>query len=270
VKAKNQYLHPNSPTGRLRLDRKQQTPKPNILEQDYVIRSYEVDAGGRLSIPSIFNLLQDAASNHALQLGVSVRQLLEKNYTWVLSRMMLRMDAFSVWRDPIQIRTWPSGIQTVFALRDFEISNGEGQTIGRSVSAWIVIDADKRRPVRPTSFADQINSIEGKHALDHALNKLPRIEAPDIHNRFFVRYHDLDINHVSYIEWLLESIPGFGQNGLTLKEIEVNFLGEAFKGDQITAMCRQGNEAGTRFFHSIIREEDQVELIRARTVWNEP
>jgi len=254
------------------LNQKPQESEQNILERDYLIRSYEVDAGGRLSIPSVFNLLQDAASNHAFKLGVSVHQLLEKNYTWVLSRMMLTMDNFSTWRDPIRVKTWPSGIQTVFALRDFEICDPDNQIKGRSVSAWIVIDADKRRPVRPTSFADQINSIEGKHALEYNLNKLPRVEDPQFNSRFFVRYHDLDINqhvnNVSYIEWLLESIPDFGQNGLTLKELEINFLGEAFKEDRITALCRQENPAGTCYSHSIIREKDKTELIRARTVWS--
>lgn len=245
----------------------------NILEQDYGIRSYEVDAGGRLSIPSIFNLLQDAASNHALRLGVSVHQLLEKNYTWVLSRMLLKMDAFPAWRDPVRVRTWPSGIQTVFALRDFELRDGADRVIGRAVSAWIVIDAEKRRPVRPTSFADQINSVKGLRALDHVLNKLPKVDAADFENRFFVRYHDLDINqhvnNVSYIEWLLESVPGFGRKGLTLKVLELNYLGEAFKGDRIVCMCRRDNADGTRFIHSIVCEEDRRELVRARTSWEQ-
>jgi acyl-ACP thioesterase len=255
------------------LNQTQQTSELNILEQDYEIRSYEIDAGGRLSIPSIFNLLQDAASNHALRLGVSVHQLLKENHTWVLSRMMLKMDAFPVWRDPIRVRTWPSGIQTVFALRDFEILDNTGRIIGSAVSAWIVIDADKRRPVRPTSFADQINSVKDLRAFDHPLNKLPSVNTAEFENRFFVRYHDLDINqhvnNVSYIEWLLESTPGFGREGLTLEELELNYLGEAFKGDRIICMCRKDNPSGTRFSHSIVREEDQLELVRARTFWNQ-
>jgi medium-chain acyl-[acyl-carrier-protein] hydrolase len=73
--------------------------------------------------------------------------------------------------------------------------------------------------VRPTSFADQINAVEDLRAFDHRLNKLPKIDAADVESRFFVRYHDLDINqhvnNVRYIEWLLESIPGFGRKGLT-------------------------------------------------------
>ena len=197
----------------------------------------------------------------------------KKTYTWVLSRMMLKMDTFSTWRDPVRVRTWPSGIQTVFALRDFEIRDDADRIIGSAVSAWIVIDADKRRPVRPTSFAEQINSVEGLRSFDHPLNKLPKVDAADYESRFFVRYHDLDINqhvnNVRYIEWLLESIPDFGREGLTLKELELNYLGEAFKGDRIISMCRKDNPSGTRFSHTIVREEDQLELVRARTFWDQ-
>jgi acyl-ACP thioesterase len=255
------------------LNQNEQTSELNILERDYGIRSYEVDAGGGLSIPSVFNLLQDAASHHAYRLGVSVHQLLEKNYTWVLSRMMLKMDAFPAWREPVRVRTWPSGIQTVFALRDFEIRNAADRIVGSAVSAWIVIDADKRRPVRPTSFAEQINSVEGLRAFDHPLNKLPRMDTVDHESHFVVRFHDLDINqhvnNVSYIEWLLESIPGYGRQGLILKELELNYLGEAFKGDRILAMSRKDNPSGTQFSHRIVREADQLELIRARTCWDQ-
>ena len=118
-----------------------------------------------------------------------------------------------------------------------------------------------------------INSVEDLRAFDHPLNKLPKVDTADSENRFFVRYHDLDINqhvnNVSYIEWLLESTPGFGREGFTLKELELNYLGEAFKGDRIIAMCRKDNPSGTRFSHSIVREEDQLELVRARTCWNQ-
>lgn len=248
------------------------SPELNILEKGYHIRSYEVDAAGRLSTPSIFNLLQDAASEHALKLGVSVHQLLEKKITWVLSRMILRMESFPGWRDCIRVRTWPSGIQTVFALRDFEILNQKEQAIGRATSAWIIIDADKRRPVRPTAFAEQINSIEGLHALEHPLNKLPRVESAQHQSGFFVRYHDLDINqhvnNVSYVEWLLESTPEFGREDFSLRELELNFLGEAFQGDRIVTKCREEDRSQTTFSHTIVREDDGVELVRGRTLWS--
>ncbi len=103
----------------------------NTLCRSYTIRSYEVDAGGRLSVPSIFNLLQDAASRHALKLGVAVSQLQANNYTWVLSRIILKMFDYPQWGDTIQIHTWPSGIEGAFALRETD-----GKELIRARTAW--------------------------------------------------------------------------------------------------------------------------------------
>ncbi len=243
----------------------------NILRKSYVIRSYEVNAGGRLSIPSIFNLLQDAASNHALKLGVSVPQLLAGNYTWVLSRIYLTMNQYPGWGDTIQVHTWPSGIQRVFALRDFDIRQDDC-TIGSCVSAWIIIDAANRRPVRPTGFAQQLNPVDRQHVVAHPLGKLTALKTPQIEKRFSVRYRDLDINqhvnNVSYIEWLLECIPGGLENGRRLSELEVNFLGEALYGDRVMARCCHQDEKGMRIAHDVLRETDGRELIRARTSWH--
>ena len=247
--------------------------KENILRRSYAIRSYEVNAGGRLSIPSIFNLLQDAASSHALKLGVSVPQLLAGNYTWVLSRVFLKMNQHPGWGDTIQVQTWPSGIQRVFALRDFDIRQDD-RTIGSCVSAWIIIDAANRRPVRPTSFTRQLNPVDREHVLDHSLGKLPVLKTPQIEKRFSVRYRDLDINqhvnNVSYIEWLLECIPGIFENNCCLSELEVNFLGEALHGNRVLARCRNLDEEGTQFAHDMLCEDDGRELIRARTTWITP
>jgi hypothetical protein len=58
-------------------------PEPNIWKGTYQIRSYEVDCHRRLSVLSIFNFMQEAASRHAEALGVSIQQLLSENYTWL-------------------------------------------------------------------------------------------------------------------------------------------------------------------------------------------
>jgi acyl-CoA thioesterase FadM len=50
-------------------------------------------------------------------------------------------------------------------------------------------------------------------------------------------------------------------------ELEINFLAEAFYEDRILAACHCQNANQTEFFHSIIRQQDGQELVRARTMW---
>jgi acyl-ACP thioesterase len=245
--------------------------EPNVWRQNFTIRSYEVDCHSRLSIVSIFNFMQEAASQHADALGVSIQQLLSENYTWLLSRLKIKMNMYPVWNDQLTVNTWPSGIQRLFALRDFELKDRANRTVGAALSAWLVVDTVKKRPVRVSSFVDRLKPVEGDHILPDQLGKLPVIEA-HTHERYLrVRYGDLDINqHVNnacYVEWMLEGMPVDVLNGRALAELEINFLAESFLQDRVVARCQPLDSGNREFLHSLIRQADGQELVRARTGW---
>ncbi len=245
--------------------------KPNIYQDTFRIRSYEVDCRGRLSILSIFNFMQEAASSHADALGVSIQQLLSNNYTWLLSRLKIKMTSYPVWTDRLTVLTWPSGTQRLFALRDFQLKDQNDNTVGAAVSAWLIIDTHKRRPARIAPFVKRLKPLEGDHILPDTLDKLQPLNEFDDERKFQVRFRDLDINqHVnnaSYVEWVLESIPvAFNKNAI-LSELEINFLAESFLHDHIIAKCQSESMPPRLFRHSLFREEDGQELVRARTVW---
>ena len=246
-------------------------PEPNVWQETCQIRSYEVDCHHRLSVLAIFNFMQEAASRHAEALGVSIQQLLADNYTWLLSRLKIKISSLPVWQDWINIRTWPSGAQRLFALRDFELQDINNQVVAAAVSAWLVLDVEKRRPVRIGPFVERLKPLEGDHILPDTLSKLPGLAFRAPGKQFVVRHRDLDINqHVnnaSFVEWLVESIPIGILNSSVLAELEINFLAEAFYEDHILAACHPQDSANTEFHHSLIRQQDGQELARARTVW---
>jgi len=245
----------------------------NIWRENYQIRSYEVDCRNRLSILSLFSFMQEAASKHAGALGVSIHQLHAENYTWLLSRLKIKIAAYPGWNDPIQVNTWPSGTQQLFALRDFKMNGTDHQTIAAAISAWLVIDLHKRRPVRIAPFVERLKPIEGSHTLDDRLDKLPALSNPAHEKSFVVRYSDLDINqhanNVKFVEWLVEGVPAGTLNTLVPSEFEINFLAEAFYNDKIIATCGSQNSENTEFLHSLTRQQDGRELARARTKWRE-
>jgi len=253
--------------------------EPNIWKESYTIRSYEVDARGNLSVPSIFNFIQNAASNHAHALGVSVQQLLASNHTWVLSRLLVKLDSYPGWQDRIRVHTWPSGVESLFALRDFDLKDQNGLSFGACISAWLIIDSRRRRPVRISPFVGRLNPIDNKHVLTDKLGKLQGFDAKDNQQQFRVGHRDLDLNQhvnsVRYIEWAMESIPPAVRSTSVLARLEINFLAEAFFGDRVIAMCqpaykepdKEPDGEGTSYFHSILREESDQELARVKTHW---
>ena len=75
------------------------------------------------------------------------------------------------------------------------------------------------------------------------------------------------VNNVSFVEWVLECVPPSVLTTSVPAELEINFMAEAFYEDRIRAICQIPGSRDTEFQHSLIREQDNRELARARTVW---
>ncbi len=91
--------------------------KTSFLEDDkiqteiYPIRIYEVDPSLKLTIRSICNFIQDAPAEQVFSWGLAVPQLLERNLTWMLSRLLIRMESYPSRKQGFVVQTWPSGRQ---------------------------------------------------------------------------------------------------------------------------------------------------------------
>jgi acyl-ACP thioesterase len=159
----------------------------------------------------------------------------------------------------------------LFALRDFELRNGSDQVIAAAVSAWLVIDVQRRRPVRILPFVDRLKPLEGRHVLPDTLDKLPSLKHRIYEKNFIARYGDLDVNqhvnNVSLVEWVVEGVPSSLLNTSAPAQLEINFLAEAFYEDRILAACHPQDPDHTVYHHSLFRQQDGRELARARSVW---
>jgi len=245
---------------------------PRIWKEGYNVRWYEVDAKGRLSMISICNFLQDAATRHADSRGIALNQQPETNMTWVLSRLLIKMDYYPGFQDQIHVYTWPSGTDKMFALRDFRITDHDDQTIGVCTSAWLVIDARTRRIIRvDRAFTERISNVTTVRALDRKLGKLTKLDSGVHEKRFNVRHSDLDTNqhanNVSYIGWALESVPERVYRENTLSEFEIDFQAEAVWGEDVLSVCAPLDRERNEFLHKVVSAGDGREFVRARSVW---
>ncbi len=246
----------------------------NIWRYTYRVRSHEVEPGGQLTLPSLFHLMQDGASSHAKSLGLSVKELMRQGYTWVLSRMILTVSApLPQWEHQTTLHTWPSGNKGPFALRNFLFINPKGEKIAAAISGWLVIDMNRRRPQRIGPYSKILRPIEGHHILSPDLNKIALPQHIHWEQRFSVRRQDLDINqhvnNVSYLAWLMETLPDEVVRQMALQTIHLNFMGEAKRKDQVTSAVEliKQDEHQAYFRHLIFRDADRQELIRAESRW---
>lgn len=243
--------------------------KANRIET-FRIRSYEMDAGGRASVQTICNYLQEIAGAHAAELGVSVQKLFEQNLTWVLSRLHLQIDKYPRWGDQITVKTWPSGAMGLYATREFILTDEKQNQIGRATTSWMVLDLIRKRPIGIPDQIDRNLIADKTRAIDDSFDRLPVPDRIDNEKAFNVRRSDLDINqhvnNVNYIEWAIEAVPPEFYSRNKLKSVEISFRAESKYGDRILSLCQVRDGI---CIHRLIRESDQNDVAIVRTLWQQ-
>ena len=96
--------------------------------QEYTIPCYDTDASGRLKPASFMNLAQEAAGQHAVYLGFGYDDLIATNTAWILSRVHIRFVDTPMWKDDVVLTTWHKGLNRLFFVRDFRLTDKEGRT----------------------------------------------------------------------------------------------------------------------------------------------
>ena len=187
-------------------------------------------------MPSICNYLQEAASIHAGELGFSKSDFdhCGENISWVLTRLIVNMEAYPKWGDEVIVETFPRGGRRIAAWRDFEIKNSDGTVLGVATSEWMIIDLTARKTVAiPQNVLSCIDDSFVPVLGTNPFSKLRfpnECPAPAFSSRAQKSHIDLNghVNNVRYIEWMLEPCTSPRP-----KKMEIVFRGEAFAEDEV-------------------------------------
>ena len=255
------------------MDCEETAANPTLFQRQYRIHGYEAGALGTVKFATILNHFQDIAEGHAQQLGVSIENIKPMGLMWVLSRYHIRLTRLPLSGEAISIRTWPSGWERLFAIRDFEILDEQGRCCGIASSAWLVLNAENNRPLKAHDCFPNLQ-IHPQRAINAVWRKLPAVERVDSRREFQVLHHDLDINgHVNntqYAVWALESAPASVWKHLRPIELEIHFQAMAYADDMViaeTMVHESHSKDKVELVHQLYRQSDKMELTRVRSCW---
>jgi len=240
--------------------------------EGFEVRSYDVDASGRLTVRALCAYLQEAAGNDAERLEVSMDQLLRRGLAWMLHRLRLVVGASARRGTRLSVATWARRFERVVALRDFEAHDEAGRLVAAATSRWVVVDPQLRKVVRLPAFIRNLPVPERPPALEMTDAALPALGAsPECERRFEVRRSDLDVlrhvNNTRYVGWAVETVPEAVYESHRLAEVTIVFHREAAYGDQVLSRSeRLAESAEPAFAHELSTEAGRV-LAQARTLW---
>ncbi|HUX37125.1 MAG TPA: acyl-ACP thioesterase domain-containing protein [Rectinemataceae bacterium] len=246
---------------------------------DYFVRGFDCGWGGPLQVLPMANFLQEAAGEHAVGLGFGIPELNAKGLTWMLVKADIRIDRLPRWGERIRARTWPSGLDRLLALRDIMLETEAGEPLVRAIYAYLVVDVEARRPVRPERALPELADIDVT-ALGHCVGDfrfgVEALEAPlrvaAFRQEACPRHRDDNghVNNAHIIDWLVdvapETVRGAGLAGMRIDFIKEVLVGEAVDlvhgGDGATA---DGSPATRNIVTEALRGDECV--ARAELAW---
>ncbi|KAG8371726.1 hypothetical protein BUALT_Bualt13G0118100 [Buddleja alternifolia] len=268
------YLVKSEATGEARCKPKRVNGEPSLADrlrlgsltedglsykEKFIVRCYEVGVNKTATVQTVANLLQEACCNHfalAFQIydGFPITHTMRKlNLIWVIARMHIEIYKYPTWKDVVEIESWyqSEGRSNTRYRGDWILKNCvTDEVIGRGTSKWVMINQETRR-------LQKVNDdVRGELAIhspktprlafpeenNASLKKMPKINERIQYSKLGLvpRQTDLDmnqhVNNVTYIGWILESMPSEIIRSHELQTITLDFRRECQRNDIVDSL----------------------------------
>jgi len=206
------------------------------FEQNFTIPCYDTDASWRLKPSSFMDLAQEAAGQHAVYLGFGYDDLIATNTAWILSRVHVEFVDAPKWRENITLRTWHKGLNRLFFLRDFILTDDQGRERVKATTSWLVLNLETRRLVRDPKLMEE-GTVCTDNVIETPADKvvMPKDAEPQYVMDHHVAYSDVDMNghtnNAMYMQWAMDAVDYDIASARPVKWFTINFNHETKAGD---------------------------------------
>ena len=244
----------------------------NRFSKEYTVNIYDVDSNYRCKYSSLMNYLWDVVVSQSDNLGETDHGLIN-NCVWVLLKYDLDIIEYPEFRETITVETDIVGIKKLFGYRSFKVRNLKGRIIISGLSTAMLIDLDKRRPVKMSSEQCTIYGIEKELEENIPLDDFMRLENPKYVKNYTTRHSDIDVNrhvnNVKYIEMAVDTLPKAFLAEYEMSNMKVLFKKEATDEDTLRLLSEviKEDEKYVTTIHQIIDEKEDKLLTKLEFKW---
>ena len=219
--------------------------------ENITIPCYDTDAFWRLKPASFMNFAQEAAGRHAVYLGFGYDDLIKSNTAWILSRVHVEFIDTPKWRENITLTTWHKGLNRLFFLRDFILTDGQGRERVKATTSWLVLNLQTRRLVRDPKLIEE-GTVCPDNVIENPADKvvMPKDVEPEFVMEHKVAYSDIDTNghtnNAMYMQWAMDALDYELASSRPVKEFTINFNHETKAGETVS------------IYRTIVEKEDDL------------
>ncbi|MBR5187622.1 MAG: hypothetical protein IKW18_04035, partial [Clostridia bacterium] len=169
-----------------------------LWQKAYNLRASDFDKFKHLKPSSILDLFQDAAGQHAEDLGVGYDSMLARSYMWVLVRIKFQVISQPKSYQRVMVKTWPLAPNRLNYRREYAIETQDGEKLVIGSSEWVVMHSEKRRLVRAPDLYPFSDNFYPERNFGERLERIPDFTAESNPYTVTPGFSDIDRNgHVN-------------------------------------------------------------------------
>lgn len=232
--------------------------------KEFQISPVSLDRYGRLKISQMLGYLQDVAGEHSALLGTDQNALMDKNLFWAVIRHRVQITRLPGSGEKLRLETWPMPTTRTAYPRSTIAYDEKGNECFRSISLWILMDANTRAMVLPGKSGVEVSGLLRGCELQAPSSLIPK-EMGNSQTRT-VRYTDLDINgHMNncrYPDWVLDLLPAAFHGQHEARELTLCYMSEVWENEEV-ALHWDLSEDGVLTVEAV-RNGDQMPTAHSR------
>lgn len=243
------------------------------FEKQYKINIFDVDSEHKCKFSTLADYLWDIVISQSDHLGETEEGFVHNKCIWVLLKYDITIYEYPKFKDTITVDTRVLGTKKFYGYRANSIKNSEGKLIGEVISTAILIDFEKRRPMKISREQGEIYGIEGELSEVPPLDDIKEIENKEFIKDYPVRYSDIDsnghVNNVRYMEMAMDTLPRYILNEYRLFNIKVLFKKETTDGDTLHISSEIINDTNNEIttIHKITSNNTGKLITKLQFIW---
>ena len=217
------------------------------LEKDLLVLPSWCDDTALLSVPSLFAIFQDLASEHAPLMGMGAPDLAKDGLFWLTVKTKIRIHRRPEMLAAMHAESWPEKPGRIRCNRYYRLTDADG-LLAEGKTEWAIIHLESGKLI-PTA-----------QAYNQSLSHLEEVLLPEPFARiredfsdaetvetYCVRSTDIDLGHhmnnAAYPRVMLGGLSTAELSAHPVREMEVIFRSPSYEGEALT-LCRRETEGG--------------------------
>ncbi len=209
------------------------------------------DSSGRLSVTGTLDIFMDMATLHEEASGFGVYNMLGRGLYWIVGKNRIHFIKRPKMMDEVVIKTNFRKPSRLYVMREYLISDREGNELVRGETEWLVATENCEKLVGVRDYIPEDFIYSDRALFEDRMRKVNKdFSDGRLEGSYIVRPTDVDfvghMNNAAYSRAVMSFIPNAELDAHPVKDVEIFYALQCREGD-VLSVYRRDIEGGMEF-----------------------